>query len=306
MSDSTNFRMPVHRSQKKIRLCVSEPILRLAERLAEERRLRRNQMLADPPLAVPDDCSTVEPSRLTYDHKRITAVLSLGVDGFALDNGVNCVIENAGPSQIVEELVKMHVRILYCFNLSTYQECLKMQKDSSKLAKVKMIQLKPFPIRSCNFCAKDTCAIWNVNAGIAHLLKIPFDPVEHSATLVPEKKLIRHKKIAAVLAIGTDGFTLTNGVESVSQNKSLNNSSIVQEVMKMDVRILNCFDLRTFNMWTDVQQCYKNHFPKLKASLMDEIKMRKCNTCNNMTCHKWKASVGISNRYKLKFDPIKH
>lgn len=310
MDESTctaaNIQAPIHRSQTKIRFTVSEPILRLAKRLAEEKRQRRDHIHKDTPATLQE----IPRPRSTYLHKRITAVLSFESHGFTLDNGVN-VVAILGPYDIAEELVKMHVRILYCFDGCTYRKWRDLQKDcgpdyKKQLVKLRVLRLKPFSIKHCHYCDKKSCSIWKANAGISNVLKIPFNPIEHCKKPVTGRNVFRHNKVAAVLAIGGDGFTLTNGVDSVSYDRRLSNPDLHREVLNMKVRVLNCVDQRTYKIWSDVQKCYQNNFEKLKISLMEPIEMRKCETCKNDICHKWKASVGISERYKLKFDPIEH
>lgn len=315
---SCNSVSPPPVPRKKIRFTVSEPILRLAQRMAREEKLRRELVPPPSPPPVPETTTAaaavpgeIENLRSTYRHKRITAVLSLDENRFALDNGVDCVVDGQTPGRIVEELIEMHVGTLHCFDESTYAKWRDVRKEFGKddrvfAARLKVFVLKPFPIKPCIHCEKTSCPLWHANAGIAHSLKIPFDPVPHSETPEPKRRVFHHDKTAAVLAIGGTGFTLTNGVESVSYERCLNNPNLLREVLRMKVRVLNCMDERTHKMWRDVQRCYEKNFEKLQVYLLKPVEMRACEKCKNTNCHKWKASVGVCDRYKLRFDPIEH
>lgn len=89
------------------------------------------------------------------------------------------------------------------------------------------------------------CNEWNANVGIAHQLKILFDPIIHTEKSEPRYRVYFHEKIATVFCITMNGFTLCNGVDSVFENSRVSNCSMAQEVMK--VRLLNCYDEHTYN-----------------------------------------------------------
>lgn len=289
-------------SSKKSQITVSPSIQHLAQR-KREAKIKPTPVMS--PLTHPS--VTAVPRHTLYHHKRIVAVLAIGTHGFTLSNAIKSVTEDFGACKIVTEVVAMKVRLLYCFDEDTFEKWTLQQKNSDNLPKkLSVRKLNPFPRIRCIYCKQNGCHKWNANSGIAHLLKIPFDPIFHAEKPEPGYHVVMHKKIAAVLCIATNGFTLCNGVESVIQNGRVSNSSMAQKVLQMKVRVLNCFDEKTFKKWRDVQESYAKEFENLKVVKTKPIQMTSCEYCKKKTCHKWRACVGMSFCYKLIFDPVEH
>lgn len=294
-------------SKKKPTITVSKCMQLLGQRIAREQCVTSKPTSVELPVTHADPPVVSEPRQIFYTHHRIVAVLATGTHGYTLSNAVQSISAEGGLDKMVKDVEVMKIRLLYCFDEDTFEKWNSLSKHSNSLVqKLCVKKMRPFPRIRCIFCKQHVCHKWNANAGIAHQLKIPFDPISHTKTPESGHRTVSHKKVAAVLCIATNGFTLCNGVNSIVVKGSVNNSSIAQTVLKMKVKILNCFDERTFNKWMDVQHSYEEAFEKLKVEKMKPIEMRPCVYCKDQTCHQWRASVGICAVYKLIFDPIEH
>lgn len=302
---------PIAVSSKKkqmheFKITIGKSMQLLAKRIAQENKISKKSP-ADPTPVVSDPPAAPVPRHAIYQHKRIVAFLSIGGHGFTLSNVVKSVTEEAGPCDVVQAVLNMNVRQLYCFDEYTFNKWKQMQNDSKyKFSKLIVVKLKPFPRIRCTYCKQKICHKWNASSAIAHQLQIPFDPIIHSEIPEPGYNIYFHQKIAAVLCIALNGFTLCNAVQSVYENGHVSNSRMAQEVLKMKVTSLSCFDQNTHDKWMDVQESYRKEFKNLKVALIEPIKMKLCDYCHEKTCHKWRASVAMSYKHKLLFDPIEH
>lgn len=294
--------------KKKPTITVSKCMLPLVQKISREQYVTSKPITSvEFPMTHDDPPVVPEPRQVLYTHHRIIAVLATGTHGYTLSNAVQSISAEGGLDKLVKDVEVMKIRLLYCFDEDTFEKWNSLLKHSNCLVqKLCVKKMKPFPRIRCIFCKQHVCHKWNANAGIAHQLKIPFDPISHSKTPESGHQTVSRKKVAAVLCVATNGFTLCNGVNSIVVKGNVNNSSIAQNVLKMKVKILNCFDERTFNKWMDVQNSYEEEFEKLKVEIMKPIEMKPCVYCKDKTCHQWRASVGICVVYKLIFDPIEH
>lgn len=85
-----------------------------------------------------------------------------------------------------------------------------------------MGELKTFPRIHCAFCKQKICHKWNTNTAIIRQLQIPFDPTIHREMPEPGYNIYMHK-IAAVICIAPNGFTLCNAVQIVYENYQVSN-----------------------------------------------------------------------------------
>ena len=127
----------------------------------------------------------------------------------------------------------------------------------------------------------------------------------HATAPVPTRTLHRHAKISAMLCIGSDGFTLSNAVESVVRTGSSLNPLLAKELIDMKVIMLRTFDKKTYRAVLDIKKCHE----QLKDMLVlkpKNFKLYPCHYCQSEKCHRWNAAVGVSKFYKVYFDPVPH
>lgn len=111
-------------------------------------------------------------------------------------------------------------------------------------------------------------------------------------------------KGAFAMAFG--GFTITNGVTSVSYDGTLDHSKIAKELRHFQLKRVYVPDLSSFKKIKDLAIYYPEFFKKDFKVEKKNLKIdQSCEFCTKQ-CHRWMAVNCLSKVLKFSHDPITH
>lgn len=123
-------------------------------------------------------------------------------------------------------------------------------------------------------------------------------------------KIIRHRDIYGVLAVGKyKGFTISNGLYTVSKETSLGGNSKMAEIIRlMGISNLILINEEAKSLWLDIKKSHLNYFKDVKEVFLEPYPNASvCKFCKEKNCHRWLAiMIGINRFKKNKLEPIKH
>lgn len=121
----------------------------------------------------------------------------------------------------------------------------------------------------------------------------------------PTRIVTKHEDVTASLCINAKGFSLFNGVETVT-NFSVNHSHLAEVICEMRIKHLRIFDQKTLKIWSDIKQSYPQQLKHVQHYPVEQIPQENCNFCNTADCHRWNAVALLSHFHNLKFKNMKH
>ena len=130
--------------------------------------------------------------------------------------------------------------------------------------------------------------------------------VERKEDSPPSKIVHRSTKVSAMLAVGVDGFTLGNPVESVVYCGTCDNGHLAKEILNMNVQSLRTYDKRSYKMAKDIKHSYIEEFKGLHIIKPEHFEKNLCCYCKSPSCHRWNVSSGLSHFYNVEFNAIPH
>ena len=131
-------------------------------------------------------------------------------------------------------------------------------------------------------------------------------PVVERKETPPSKSIHRSTKVSAMLAVGVDGFTLGNPVESVVYCGTCDNGHVAKEILNMNVQTLRTYDKRSYQLVKDIKKSYIEEFKGLHIIKPEHFEKNICCYCNSPSCHRWNVSSGLSYFFNVEFNAIPH
>lgn len=122
----------------------------------------------------------------------------------------------------------------------------------------------------------------------------------------PSRIVTHHDKITAALCINIKGFTLYNGVISITELERVNNAHLAEAMHGMKIKQLRCYDDKTYKKVIDIKNSYPEMFENLHVLPVESFPINRCHFCHDENCHRWQATALLAKFHNLHFNPVKH
>ena len=112
-----------------------------------------------------------------------------------------------------------------------------------------------------------------------------------------------HETRVYVCLTRADGFSLTDGIDTLSVDGYYSNWDVVERLKDFRARELHPVDQYT------ATRCKRSIVPRLKGVQLREtsaVKTAACPYCHSLNCHRWKCVTTINKTLAYPIDAIDH